>query len=99
MQCSKTPPPSQFLHSQHSDFLFTSPIMAASHLNLCSLALSVWLVSWYVYSSGKSLFIGRLRIALVLAILSIAPFVSESHPGNNPVTMEILEKFLDTFLS
>ena len=37
---------------------------AASHLNFCSLALSVCLVSWYVYSIGKSLFPGRLRIAL-----------------------------------
>ena len=30
---------------KQSYFLFSSPIMAASHLNFCSLALSVWLVS------------------------------------------------------
>ena len=37
---------------------------AASHLKFCSLALSVWLVSWYVYSIGKSLFMGLLTVAL-----------------------------------
>ena len=34
---------------------------------------------------GKSLFSGRLRIALVTAILTIAPLISESLLGNSPV--------------
>ena len=34
---------------------------------------------------GKSLFTGRLRIALVFAILVIAPLISESLLGNTPV--------------
>ena len=34
---------------------------------------------------GKSLFTGRLRIALVFAIVTIAPFISESLLGNTPV--------------
>ena len=34
---------------------------------------------------GKSLFTGRLRIALVFAILTIAPLISESLLGNTPV--------------
>ena len=34
---------------------------------------------------GKSLFTGRLRIALVFVILTIAPPISESLFGNTPV--------------
>ena len=34
---------------------------------------------------GKSLFTGRLRIALVFAILTIAPLILESLLGNTPV--------------
>ena len=34
---------------------------------------------------GKSLFKGRLRIALVFVILTIAPLISESLLGNNLV--------------
>ena len=60
---------------EHSYFLFSSRITAASHLKFGSLALSVWLLLWYVYSIGKSLFTGRLRISLVSAILNIAPFI------------------------
>ena len=82
--------PSQCLRSQHSYFLFCSPITATSRFNFCSLALSVWVVSWYVSSIEKSLFTERLRIILVIAILSIALFISESPLGNNPVTMPIL---------
>ena len=41
--------------------------------------------SWYVFSMGKSLFMGRLRIALVFAILTIVPFILESLLGNTPV--------------
>ena len=36
-------------------------------------------------SIGKNLFTGRLRIALVLAILTIAHLISESLLGNTPV--------------
>ena len=50
--------------------MFTQ-LTAASHLNFFSLVLSVWLVSWYVYSIGKSLFTGRLKIALVFSILTM----------------------------
>ena len=46
-------------------FLFSQPITVASHLSFCSFALSVWLVSWYVYSIRKSLFTEHNRIALV----------------------------------
>ena len=42
-----------------------------------SLALSVWLVPRYVFLTVKSLFTGRLRIILLFAILTIAPFISE----------------------
>ena len=72
---------------------------AASHLNFCSLALSVWFVWWYVYSIEKSLFTGRLKIALVFLILAIAPFISESLLGNTPVTMAIFQKCLGTLSS
>ena len=41
--------------------------------------------SWYLFSMGKSLFTGRLKIALVFAILTIAPLISESLPSNTPV--------------
>ena len=50
---------------QCSSSLFCSPITAACHLNFCSLAPSVWLVTWYVFSTVKSLFIGCLWIVLV----------------------------------
>ena len=60
---------------------------------------SVWLVSWYVYSVRKSLFTGRLGIALAFLILTIAPFLSEALLGNTPVTTEILQKCLGTFSS
>ena len=73
--------PSQCSHSYHSYFFFSSPITAASHFNFCSLALSAYFVS-YVYSVGKSLFMGRLRIALIFFILTIACFISESLLGN-----------------
>ena len=79
--------------------LFSSTVTAASHLNICSLVLSVWFVSWNVYSIGKSLFTGRLRIALVFSILTIAPFISESLPGYTPITMTIFQKCLGTFSS
>ena len=48
----------------------SSQITAASCLNFCSLALSVWLASWYVFLTVKSLFRGRLRIALVFTFLT-----------------------------
>ena len=47
----------------------------------------------------KSFFMGHLRIALVFAILTIAPLISESLLGNNPVTMAILQKCLGTISS
>ena len=51
-------------------FIFSlNSITVASHLNLCSLALS-----WYVCSIRKSLFTECLRIALAFLILTIAPF-------------------------
>ena len=34
---------------------------------------------------GKSLFMGSLRVALVFAVLTVAPLISESLLGNNPV--------------
>ena len=39
---------------------------------------------------------GRLRIALVFAIFTIAPFMSVSLLGKTPATMAILEKCLGT---
>ena len=39
----------------------------------------------------KSLFTGRLRIALVFAILAIAPLISESLLGNTPVNGNYLK--------
>ena len=45
-----------------------------------------------LYSVGKSLLTGRLRIALVFLILTIAPFTSEFLLGNTPVTMTIFRK-------
>ena len=83
--------PSQCSHSYHSYFFFSSPITAASHFNFCSLALSAYFVS-YVYSVGKSLFMGRLRIALIFFILTIACFISESLLGNTFVAMAISQK-------
>ena len=64
-------------------FIFS--ITVASRLNFCFLAILVWLVSCYVFSMQKSLFTGRMRIALVFAILAIAPLISESLLGNTPV--------------
>ena len=61
------------------------------------LALSVWLVLWYKFSTAKRLFTGRLRNVLVFAILTIAPLISESLLGNTRVTMAILQKCLSTF--
>ena len=40
---------------------------------------------------------GRLKIILVFAILNIAPFISDSFLGNTPITMVILQKYMDTF--
>ena len=74
-------------------------IMAASSLNFCSLALPVWLVFSYVFLIEKSLFTERLKIVLVFEILTIAAFISETLPGNTPVTMAILQKCLGTFSS
>ena len=54
------------------------------------LVLSVWLVSWFVFSTAKSLFTGNLRIVSVFAILTIAPVISESLLDNTRVTMGIL---------
>ena len=85
-------------HSHFLYFLFSSPITAASRLNFCSLALSVWSVSWYVFSIGKSLLTGHLRIVLAFAIPTIAPVISESLLGNTPVTMAF-QKCLSTFSS
>ena len=76
--------------------MFTQ-LTAASHHNFCSLVLFVWLLSWYIYLIGGSLFTGRLRIALVFSVLTIAPFISESLLGNTPVTMAILQKRLGTY--
>ena len=61
------------------------------------LALSVWLVSWYVFSTAKSLFTRRFRIVLVFSILTITPFISESLLVNTHVAMEIFQKCLGTF--
>ena len=74
--------PSQCSCSYYSYFFFSSTITATSHFNFCSRALSVQFVS-YVYSVGKSLFMGRLRIALVFLILTIAHFISESLLGKS----------------
>ena len=41
--------------------------------------------SRYVFSIAKSLFTERLKIALVFAILTIAPLISEYLLGNTPV--------------
>ena len=46
------------------------------------IALSVSLVSWYIYSTTKRLFTGRLRIVVVFAVLTISPLISESLLGN-----------------
>ena len=61
------------------------------------LALSVWLVSWYVFSTVKSLFTGFLWTVLVFAILTITPLISESLLVNTHVTMKIFQKCLGTF--
>ena len=45
----------------------------------------------------EELICGTLRIVLVFAILTIAPFISESLLGNTPITMVILQKCLGTF--
>ena len=39
---------------------------------------------------------GRLRIELVFAIVTVAPLTSESQLGNASVTMTILQKCLGT---
>ena len=57
---------------------------------LLRLALSVWLMSWHVFSTAKSLFIGRFRIVLVFVILTIAPLISEPLLGSTRVIMTIL---------
>ena len=46
---------------------------------------------------AKSLFTGRLRIALVFAIVTTTPLVSESLLGNTCVTIAILQKYVGTF--
>ena len=66
--------------------------MAASCLDFCSLTLPVWFLSCYVYSAGKSLFTGRLRVALVFLFLTIVSFISESLLSNTPVAMTIFPK-------
>ena len=57
--------PAQYYRSlYYSYFLFSLPIMAASRHNFCSLVLSVWLVSCYVFSIGKKFFTRRYCIVL-----------------------------------
>ena len=73
--------------------------MTVSRLNFCFLALSVWLVSCYVFLTVKSLFKGRLKIAVVFVILTIALLISESLLGNAPVTMAVLQMCLDIISS
>ena len=69
--------------------------MTASRLNFCSLALSVWLVL-YLFSIVKSLFMGRLRIALVFLDFTIDHLISESPLGKTPATMAIFQNCLVT---
>ena len=73
--------------------------MTVSRLNFCFLALSVWLVSCYGFLTVKSLFKGRLKIAVVFVILTIALLISESLLGNAPVTMAVLQMCLDIISS
>ena len=54
------------------------------------IAISIWLVSWYVFSTVESSFTRHLRIVLVSPILTIAPLISESLLGKIRVTMAIL---------
>ena len=56
--------------------------------------ISVWLVSWYVFLTAKSLFTGHFEIALVF---SIAPFISESLLGNTPLLWESSKSVLAPF--
>ena len=44
----------------------------------------------------EEFFTGRLMIVLVFAIITIAPFISESLLGNTRVTMAIFQKCLGT---
>ena len=57
---------------------------------LCSLTLSVWLMSYYVISIVKRLFMERFSIVLVFAISTIALPISEPLLGKTPVTVAIL---------
>ena len=66
-------------------------------LNFCFLAYLFGLCHDMYIQLGKSLFMGRLRIALVFLILTITPFISESLLGNTPVTMAIFQKCLSIF--
>ena len=47
----------------------------------------------------KSLFAGRFSIVFVFAMLTIAPFISESLLDNTPVTLVIIQKYQGTFSS
>ena len=55
-------------------FSISSQITAASHLNFCTFALWVGLLSWYLYSIGKKFFTGRSRITLAFLIITNDPF-------------------------
>ena len=73
---------------------------AASCLNFCSLTLSVWLVSCYIYIQLERVYLRNVRglnwpFQFSLSLL----FVSESLLGNTPVTIEIVQKCLGIFSS
>ena len=87
--------PYQCSRRQHSYILSSSPIAAASCLNFFSLALSVWLVSWYVLWKVNLREVWELYWSF--SILINTSLISESLLGNTPVTMAILQKCLGTF--
>ena len=59
--------------------------MVAPRFNFRSSAVTVCIVSSYVFSIGESLFTERLRISLIFANPTIVPLILESVPCNTPV--------------
>ena len=81
----------------NSDFLVSSPIMAASCLKFCSIALS--LVTVICIFNSEEFIYGTFADFIGLCSFDYCSFILESLLDKTAVTMAILQKCLDTFLS
>ena len=94
LQCLKTPPPPNVRAMNIHIFSLVHQFRLILALTCFPLPylFGVWLVSWCMFSTVKSLFTGRLRIVLGFAILTTFHLISESLLGNTHFTMAILQK-------